>query len=45
MSPINIVDGKNLKFGNEELHSFINELNEIYVKKSKKVYVVSVIGA
>ncbi len=45
MVPINIVDGKTLKFGNEELLSFINELSEIYVKKGKKVYVVSVIGA
>jgi hypothetical protein len=44
MAPINIVDGKTLKFGNEELHNFINELSEIYAKKDKKVYVVSVIG-
>jgi hypothetical protein len=44
MAPINIVDGKTLKFGNEELLSFINELSKIYANKKKKVYVVSVIG-
>jgi hypothetical protein len=45
MSPINIVEGKTLKFGNPELRSFFHELNETYAKTNKKVYVISVIGA
>ena len=45
MSPINIVEGKTLKFGNPELRSFFHELNEIYAKTNKKFYVISVIGA
>ncbi len=45
MTPINLIDGKTLKFGNEELQSFINELSDVYTKKNKKVYVISIIGA
>lgn len=45
MSPINIIDGKTLKFGNQELKSFIEELSIVYKQANRKVYVVSVIGA
>ncbi len=45
MTPINLIDGNTLKFGNEELQSFINELSDMYAKKNKKVYVISIIGA
>ncbi len=45
MAPINLIDGKTLKFGNEELRNFIYELGEVYAKTNKKVFVISVIGA
>lgn len=45
MFPINLVDGKNLIFGNKYLKDFCKALSSTIKFSNKKIFVISVIGA
>ena len=45
MHPINLVDGKNLLFGNKYLKDFCQKLSLEKKFEGKKVYIISVVGA